>query len=212
MCGGNLVQVPCSIVAHITKHHAENEFRKPPFKEDSSARNLKRVAEVWMDEYKEALYNTDRKAYDQIDHGDLSEALALKKKLKCKPFRYFVKVIAPDLAEIWPPFELPKFAFGAIYSEGNISQCVTHVGPKERDPLKLEKCIKNYTNPDETQHFELTWHKFIILHRWKTPDHERFCLDIGNQVRMSPCHFKFGNQLLRFDLVRKFLDIMYLKV
>ena len=172
---------------------------------DFSARNLKRVAEVWMDEYKEALFESNREVYDKIDPDDLTKALEFKKSLNCKPFKYFVDVIAPDLVEKWPPFELPKFAFGAIYSEGKPSQCITHTELKDGSRLKLMPCIsQNLTNPDVTQYFELMWQKCINLHPWEGKNERQFCLDMNQQVSIFGCHFNLGNQYVKFDLVRKF--------
>lgn len=45
LCGGNIVQVPCSRVAHTTKHRTEYKEQKYGMK-DYSKYNLKRVAEV----------------------------------------------------------------------------------------------------------------------------------------------------------------------
>ena len=189
----------------MTKYNDEHEYKDPPYKYDFSNANLKRLAEVWLDEYKVALYDTNREIYDSFDPGDLSLALAVKKRLNCKPFTYFLDVIAPDLAEIWPPFELPMFAYGAIYSEGNSSQCFTQVGPKDDDVLELTPCIsQNHTSPDKTQHFVLTWHKTIVgKFGWKEYDRIRTCLEMDGALNIYFCHYCFGNQLVKFDLVRK---------
>jgi polypeptide N-acetylgalactosaminyltransferase len=52
-CGGMMVDAPCSRVGHVYRKFA-------PFpnnaKGDFVGRNYRRVAEVWMDEYKEVLY------------------------------------------------------------------------------------------------------------------------------------------------------------
>ena len=209
-----MVQVPCSKVAHLTKDHVAHEYKDPPFKNDFSNYNLKRLAEVWLDEYKVALYDTNRAAYDSLDTGDLSLAWAVKKRLNCKPFKYFLEVVAPDLAEIWPPIELPRFAYGAIYSVGNPSQCVTHVGPNDGDALKLTPCIsQNHTSPDKTQHFVLTWHKTIIgKFGWKEYDRIRTCLDMNGHLNIYFCHYCFGNQLVKFDLVGKLFACQGFKI
>ena len=200
-----MVQVPCSKVGHLRKSHTTYEYRKPPFKLEFSNYNLKRLAEVWLDEYKGALYDNDRKLFDSINPGNLSHAFAVKKMLNCKPFKYFLDVIAPDLAEIFPPFELPKFAYGSIYSVAKPSQCFTHVGPKDSTPLKLTKCKSmNHMSPHKTQHFALTWHKTITgKFEWKGIHRNRNCLDMNGNLRILPCHFCFGNQLVKFDLVTK---------
>lgn len=193
LCGGNLIQIPCSHVAHTTKQRMA--YREMDYKVDFSARNLKRVAEVWMDEYKAALYRTEPKRYE-LDPGDLKSAFALKKKLNCKPFKYFLDVIAPDLADTYPPFDLPVFASGAIVSDVKPNLCITYVGPTAAAPLELRECPKNTTNPIDNQNFALTWHRAIVY----SSGHNELCVD-ANAVNMYACHNKFGNQLWKYDLV-----------
>ncbi len=71
--------------------------------------NYRRVAEVWMDEYKEFIY-LRRSHYRNIDMGDISERLAIKKRLNCKPFKWFMKEIAWDLEKYYPTIEPPPYA------------------------------------------------------------------------------------------------------
>lgn len=195
LCGGNLIQVPCSHVAHTTKHRMR--YREQNYNNiDFSARNLKRVAEVWMDEFKEALYKTNPKRY-ALDPGDLSKALANKKKLNCKPFKYFLEVIAPDLAEQYPPYDLPLFASGAISTEADPSKCITHVqGTELGEPLQLKDCSNNRTHPSGNQNFMLTWHRSIKY----SGSSNVICVD-ASRVNMYGCHFKMGYQLWKYDLV-----------
>ena len=75
--------------------------------------NYRRVAEVWMDEYAEYLYQR-RPHYRSIDAGDLSEQRAIREKLKCKPFKWFMTEIAFDLPKYYPPVEPPAFAEGEV--------------------------------------------------------------------------------------------------
>ena len=76
--------------------------------------NYKRVAEVWMDEYKEFLYARDPEKFKNIETGDLSYQLSVKKRNKCKPFKHFIENVAPDLVERYPLVEPPPFASGAV--------------------------------------------------------------------------------------------------
>ncbi|CAI5448594.1 unnamed protein product [Caenorhabditis angaria] len=70
-----------------------------PFKNagigDFVSRNYKRVAEVWMDEYKETLYK-HRPGVGSADAGNLTRVLKVREKLQCKSFDWFMKEIAFD--------------------------------------------------------------------------------------------------------------------
>ena len=78
-------------------------------------KNYRRVAEVWMDEYAKYLYD-HRPHYKSIDTGDISKQLAIRKKLKCKPFKWFMEEVAFDLPKFYPPVEPPAFAKGEVRS------------------------------------------------------------------------------------------------
>lgn len=77
-------------------------------------RNYKRVAEVWMDEYKEYLYKRDPDRFAAVSAGDLSYQFYIKERQQCKPFKYFLDVVAPDMKERYPLEEPPEFASGAV--------------------------------------------------------------------------------------------------
>ena len=66
-----------------------------------------------MDEYKEYLYQR-RPHYRNLEPGDISDQLAIRKKLNCKPFRWFMKEIAFDLPKKYPPVEPPTTAEGEV--------------------------------------------------------------------------------------------------
>nr|CAI5852420.1 unnamed protein product [Callosobruchus analis] len=66
-----------------------------------------------MDEYAQYLYKR-RPHYKLIDTGDLTEQKALRKKLKCKPFKWFMEKIAFDLPRKYPPIEPGDFGVGEV--------------------------------------------------------------------------------------------------
>lgn len=55
MCGGNLEIVPCSRVGHIFRKE-NSPYNFPNGVSKTLAKNFNRLAEVWMDEYKELYY------------------------------------------------------------------------------------------------------------------------------------------------------------
>jgi len=66
-----------------------------------------------MDDYKEYLYQR-RPHYRSIDPGDLTAQLAIREKLNCKPFSWFMKEVAFDLTKKYPPVEPPLTADGEV--------------------------------------------------------------------------------------------------
>ncbi|XP_052796372.1 polypeptide N-acetylgalactosaminyltransferase 13-like [Mya arenaria] len=94
LCGGRLVHAPCSHIGHVAR---SQPYTFPGGREAVEQYNYKRAVEVWMeDEHKELIYNTFPHM-KKMDVGDLSERLALKRRLQCRPFSWFMENIWPEL-------------------------------------------------------------------------------------------------------------------
>lgn len=71
-----------------------------------------------MDEYKEYIYQRKPERFSRVDVGDISKQLAIKEKNHCKPFKYFLEVVAPDMLEKYPPTQI-EFASGVVSTNKN---------------------------------------------------------------------------------------------
>jgi polypeptide N-acetylgalactosaminyltransferase len=110
-----------------------------------------RVATVWMDEYKQYLIKR-RPQYGKIDPGDLTEQLAVRKRLECKPFKWFMENVAFDLPKKYPPIEPPDFAFGEIRSIAIPDHCVDTHNRNKDERVVLEPCVKDIPKrPDNSE-------------------------------------------------------------
>jgi len=200
-CGGSMVDAPCSRVGHIYRKYS-------PFsgagKGDYLGRNYKRVAAVWMDEYAEFVYKK-RPHYRDLDPGDISAQLALRERLQCKPFKWFMKEIAFDLTKHYPPVEPKDFVNGEIRSAENPKFCVDSQFKGANERISLEKCSKDSPGSSGEQRFALTWRKDI-----RPQKRQKVCWDVSSYEAHAPvllydCHGQGGNQHWKYDPKHKWL-------
>ena len=82
--------IPCSHVGHIFR--PSHPYFIP---DDSHGKNTMRMAKVWMDDYQRLFY-VHRSDLKGKKVSDVSDRLALKKDLNCKPFSWYLKNVIPQ--------------------------------------------------------------------------------------------------------------------
>uniref|UniRef100_A0A3Q3F905 Polypeptide N-acetylgalactosaminyltransferase 10 n=1 Tax=Labrus bergylta TaxID=56723 RepID=A0A3Q3F905_9LABR len=180
MCGGRMEDIPCSRVGHIYRKYV-------PYKVPggiSLAKNLKRVAEVWMDEYAEFVYQRRPEYATSLRRHDGAEEL--RNRLNCKNFKWFMSEW-PGSAQTLPPVEPPAAAWGWVSG-----MCMEIKHFVSGSPIRLESCVKSRA-------------RWVLTFGWREdirvgdPMHTRRCaLTPSPTAAPSPlydCQRHEGNQL-----------------
>ncbi|XP_071951466.1 polypeptide N-acetylgalactosaminyltransferase 10-like [Antedon mediterranea] len=190
MCGGEMEDVPCSRVGHVYRKFMSYSV---PGGGGVINKNLMRVIETWMDDWKQYFY--DRRPYLKgKSFGDITDQLNLKKRLNCHNFTWFMENIAPDILKYYPPVEPKNAAEGQVRSVAS-DMCLT-VNMGRKSEFQLEKCFKSPSPRSGRQFFAVTWHDDLRLGSTKLQK----CVDYpfgheGGEPILFPCHGSGGNQL-----------------
>ncbi|XP_074684319.1 polypeptide N-acetylgalactosaminyltransferase 5 [Strix aluco] len=164
MCGGEIEIVPCSRVGHIFRN--DNPYSFPKDRVRTVERNLARVAEVWLDEYKELFYgHAYHLVLKNLDVGDLTQQIQLRKKLRCKSFRWYLENVYPDL-------EAPLVKASGLLVNVATARCIT----VENTTLAFETCDVN----NEHQKFNYTWLRLV--------QHGELCIAPAGTARVLGLH------------------------
>ncbi|XP_022079871.1 polypeptide N-acetylgalactosaminyltransferase 13-like [Acanthaster planci] len=185
MCGGNIKIIPCSRVGHIDRQDPPYNF--PGGVEASYLHNLGRIAEVWLDDYKRDFYASLPEAQNKY-YGDVADRQALRQKLACHPFQWYLEKVYPSLLGT---AQDQLVAWGRCHNK-HANLCVDTLRAGESKPIGVSKCGKNLPS----QAFMITLDSEI---RW-----EDLCLDLadyraGHKLTLEGCHGMGGSQEWKHD-------------
>jgi len=181
MCGGELLIATCSHVGHVFRKSTPYTF--PGGTTNIVNRNNARLAEVWMDEWKDFYFSLNPAAR-KVDKGDISERKRLRENLQCKNFRWYLENIYPE-----SQMPLNYQHLGEIKHKAT-GHCLDTMGKKSGGKLGASLCHSLGGN----QVFALTKAKQIMS--------DDNCFDVSNKmgpVKLLRCHGMGGNQAWRVD-------------
>ncbi|XP_077607812.1 polypeptide N-acetylgalactosaminyltransferase 2 [Crocuta crocuta] len=169
-CGGSLEIVPCSRVGHVFRK--QHPYTFPGGSGTVFARNTRRAAEVWMDEYKNFYYAAVPSARN-VPYGNIQSRLELRKKLSCKPFKWYLENVYPELRV--PDHQ--DIAFGALQQGTN---CLDTLGHFADGVVGVYECH----NAGGNQEWALTKEKSV--------KHMDLCLTVvdrtpGSVIKLQGC-------------------------
>ncbi|GAB6023495.1 UDP-N-acetyl-alpha-D-galactosamine polypeptide [Chamberlinius hualienensis] len=130
MCGGSVEVVPCSRIGHVFR--LTHPYSFPEGNAQTYLKNSKRIAEVWLDEYKRFFYEAKPSAKNKIIDSVI-EQRELRRQLDCLSFKWYLDNIFPEL-------HLP---YGDDIAYGQIRQddiCLDTVGLKQNDVITISSC------------------------------------------------------------------------
>ncbi|XP_067312308.1 polypeptide N-acetylgalactosaminyltransferase 16 isoform X2 [Pseudorasbora parva] len=175
MCGGSLEILPCSRVGHVFRKRHPYDF--PEGNALTYIKNTRRAAEVWMDEYKQYYYAARPSAQGKT-FGSIADRLALRRKLNCNSFRWYLENVYPEL-------KIPEqeVVYSLLKQDG---LCLESHGA---DSLGLAECKTTPSIPASQ--------KWTLIEP-QIRQHDQ-CLTItafttGSKVRLEPCNPKESRQ------------------
>ncbi|ESN91925.1 hypothetical protein HELRODRAFT_104138 [Helobdella robusta] len=189
MCGGELEFLPCSRVGHIFRAAHPYKFDHS----DSHGYNSKRLAEVWMDEYKRLFYN-HRSDLRNSDAGNFTDRIELRKKLNCKSFKWYLDNVFPEqfiIDENSQAYGMVRL-FSVRNPESNL--CLDTLSRNHKvDPyIGVFPCSGGLSH---NQMFALSQINELRM--------EEVCADVvgerGARVKLMDCHELRGNQLWNYN-------------
>ncbi|XP_020336708.1 polypeptide N-acetylgalactosaminyltransferase 18 isoform X2 [Oncorhynchus kisutch] len=184
-CGGSVEVLPCSRIAHIERAHK-------PYTQDLTAhvrRNALRVAEVWMDEYKNHVYMAwNIPPQDSgIDIGDLTERKALRNRLQCKSFRWFLANIYSEMRTY-----SDTVAYGVVKNMLRNDLCLDQGPDSDNIPI-LYLC--HGMTPQNVYYTNSHQLHLGVLSPTIDDDDNKCLVDVNNRPRLLECSYATAKRM-----------------
>ncbi|KAG8432344.1 hypothetical protein GDO86_016837 [Hymenochirus boettgeri] len=175
MCGGEIEIIPCSRVGHIFRN--DNPYSFPKDRIKTVERNLVRVAEVWLDQYKDLFYGHGHHLLRQLPNiGNLTEQKQLREKLHCKNFKWYLENVYPDM-------DAPLVKAMGVLSNSELGKCLSI----ENSTILIDNCDAS----KQSQHFNYTWLRLI--------KHGELCIaPAERELKLSLRHCNNTNHQMRW--------------
>jgi polypeptide N-acetylgalactosaminyltransferase len=149
-CGGRLEIHPCSHVGHIFRDFHPYSFGG----KDTHGINTLRTVMVWMDDYQKYFF-MHRNDLKNIDVGDISARLELKKHLNCQSFKWYLENVYAGKKFI---FDVDSQAYGYVRN-GISNLCLDNLNRDEDKSHNLGVFVCSPDRPKDSltnQVFTLT--------------------------------------------------------
>ena len=188
MCGGTMLFIPCSKVGHIFRPSHPYDFMG----ENIVSKNYVRAARVWFDDELEFFYKL-RPQFRDLDAGDLSERFALRERLQCKSYAWFIQNIYPEL-----PLERDLIGAGRFRNDANFCFDTRGGDLAGGNFLYLGDC-GDMNKPN------MNTNRFMMFTKDGRIMGLNYCLDsgFGEEIRFEPCHLQGGSQKFNYDIQTK---------
>ncbi|XP_057371576.1 polypeptide N-acetylgalactosaminyltransferase 1-like [Daphnia carinata] len=196
-CGGRVETSPCSHVAHVFRKSSPYTF--PGGVNQILYSNLARAALVWMDEWKEFFFKMNPEANRLRDAQSIRSRLALRDRLKCNDFNWYLK-------NVWPEnfFPASDRFFGKIIHKAT-GKCLERPlgGGGVSQPVGRLKLVPCLTQWFEAHLWVATWNstkKDGRTHVGYIMSDESLCVDdLDGEARAMACS-GFSKQLWHHNL------------
>ncbi|XP_015208217.2 polypeptide N-acetylgalactosaminyltransferase 14 isoform X1 [Lepisosteus oculatus] len=183
MCGGSLEIIPCSRVGHVFRK--KHPYIFPEGNANTYIKNTRRTAEVWMDEFK-LFYYAARPAARGKTYGDIQGRQELRKRLKCRSFKWYLDNVYPELTI---PDDSDSKS-GMIRQRQNCLES-RKVEGQDLPVLALGPCMGSKGDPALSQEWTYTHSQQIRQ--------QQHCLSLStnfpaSQILLLPCNAEDGKQ------------------